>query len=350
MGRLILLSGVGGAGTSTLARATASALEAEGLQVALVDGSGDADPADAAVDAVASAVGSLFAELGGDALLPEAWTGVVGMSHLSTLARAAAHLADADVVVVDAGPFARLRELVELPSVLVRLLDAALTPRMAMWRSTRGDDVAFTSLSTARTAAVRLQQLLQRPTTTARLVTVPWPDAASRTLRALAAISMLGVGVDGVIVNRFPRASDGAAKSEVRAAAEILAGLERDADGVATWKSTSRVRAVPKGRSALGPLARVQVLDAEQLTVQLGEDAFHLDLALARSALADVRVGVQDGRLVVALGSVMRWIDLPPVLRRCHATDAMRTATGLRMTFVPDPSVWRGPATQDGAT
>jgi hypothetical protein len=88
----------------------------------------------------------------------------------------------------------------------------------------------------------------------------------------------------------------------------------------------------------------VQVLDAEQLTVHLGDDSYHLDLPLASAARVEGAVGVQEHRLVVAFDGVMRWIDLPPVLRRCQPVRATRTATGLRVTFEPDPATWRQPA------
>ena len=38
---------------------------------------------------------------------------------------------------------------------------------------------------------------------------------------------------------------------------------------------------------------------------------------------------------------VSRWIDLPPVLRRCLSVEALRTNDGLSVRFVPDPATWR---------
>lgn len=342
--RLILLSGVGGAGTSTLAQATVDVLRAEGVSTALVDGSGPVPADPAAIAAVAEPVGRLFAELGADPVLPEAWATMAGISHLSTLTRAAAALEEVEAVVVDAGSYERARELVQLPVALLLLLDSALTPRMAMWRSARGEDVAFTAMSAARLTVLRLAHLLAHPATTARLVTVPRPDATERTARALGVLSMLGVAVDGIVVNRFPRSGDGATDRVQREARTVLDAVTAAADGVTVWKSTSRVRPAPKGRSALGPLGRVRVLDAEQLTVQVGDGDFALELPLAGPARRDARVGVQGERLVVAFDGAMRWLDLPPVLRRCDATRAARTGSGLRVSFVPDPSTWPEPA------
>ncbi len=182
------------------------------------------------------------------------------------------------------------------------------------------------------------------PPTSVRLVTAPTTASVDRTVTALSVFAMLGVAVDGVVVNRFPRKADGWPAEAMDAAERALDLMAERADGVAVWKSTSRVRPVPKGRSVLGPLDRVQVLDAEQLTVLIGADEFELGLPLAAAARAAAAVGVQEHHLVVAFDGAMRWIDLPPVLRRCEPVRAVRTPSGLLVTFVPDPATWRRPA------
>lgn len=45
--------------------------------------------------------------------------------------------------------------------------------------------------------------------------------------------------------------------------------------------------------------------------------------------------------LVVEFDGAYRWLPLPPVLRRCRASHATRTDAGLRVSFVPDVSLWR---------
>ena len=348
--RLILLSGPAGAGTTTIAAATAAALQAEGLRVEVIDAAEPPPPDQSVVAGLSQSVGRVFAEVGADPLLAEAWTSLPGVAHLSSLARIVAALSDAsiDVVVVDAGDHRRARELVDLPAALLRLLDAVLTPRLAMLRpsggvDTSGDASLFEALSAARAAVLRMTSALAHPATTIRLVTTADQIDIDRTERAVAAFAMLGVGVDGVIVNRFPRKADGDSKGAVATAESIRDGLAGRVDGVAVWSSTSKLRPVPKGRSALGPLARVAVLDAEQLTVHVGEEEFSLELPLAPAARAVATVGVQGDSLVVAFDGALRWIDLPPVLRRCIATYADRTPNGLRVTFVPDPAMWREP-------
>ena len=314
--------------------------------MAVIDSSGPVDPDPGVVALVGSSIGRLFAELGADPVVAESWSSLAGIAHLSTLARALRAMGDVDAVIVDCGDHRRARELVELPTILERLLDSALTPRLAMWRSTgpAGEAAVFDAVSSARHEIVRMRQALEHPATSLRLVTPPTTASVERTVTALSVFALLGVAVDGVVVNRFPRKADGWPKEAMDAAEQALVLMGERADGVAVWKSTSRARAVPKERSVLGPLDRVQVLDTEQLTVHLGDGEYHLDLPLASAARSGAAVGVQEHRVVVAFDGAMRWIDLPPVLRRCQPVRATRTATGLRVAFVPDPATWRQPA------
>ncbi len=349
--RLLLHSGVGGAGTSSACVATLAALTDEGVRARLVDGDGAAaEPA--VLDLLRASLGRLAGDLGAEPLVPQAWDSLPGIAHLSLLHAVLEALQDPGVqaVVVDCGDLRRARELVELPSVLVRLLDSALTPRMAMWRAPRGQtgvpkgDTVFESLSRARGEALRLQRMLAHPATTMRLVTLAQDWAVSRTLRATAMFPLLGVGVDGIIVNRVPRKSDGWPKPAVEEQSAQVERLREGSHGVEVWKSTDTVRAVPKGRSAMGPLGRVHVLDVEQVTVRAGDEEYTLDLPLAGEAREQAVAGRLGDDLVVRFDDVHRWLPLPPLLRRCRATHAVRTPLGLRVCFVPDATRWRADA------
>ena len=345
--RLILLSGVGGAGTTTLCEATVAALESEGLAAAFVDATAPGDADTAVVARLTGSLGRLGGEIGADPMLADAWTSLPIVRDLSTLRRISAALSDPgiDAVVVDAGPLAAARDLVELPAAAIRLLDALLTPRIAMWRATGdgGSDTVFESLSALRLDVIGLLQMLHHPGTTLRLVSTPDEGAVRRTSRALAVFAMLGIGVDGVAVNRVPRKSEGAPKAIREQARQALDLMTELADGVPVWASTAKVRAVPKGRSALGPLGRVRVLDAEELTVTVGDEDFSMEVPLAGPARAEGRVGYHGDHLVVQFDGVMRWIDLPAVLRRCIPQEAVRTRRGLSVRFAPDPAAWRRP-------
>lgn len=76
-------------------------------------------------------------------------------------------------------------------------------------------------------------------------------------------------------------------------------------------------------------------------------DGFVLHVPLEGWATARARVGRQRGDFVIDVEGRRRRLALPPVLQRCIPTDAVRTASGLRVTFVRDPAVW--PARDDAA-
>jgi hypothetical protein len=71
----------------------------------LLDASGPVDPDPDTVALVGASVGRLFAELGAEPLVGEAWSTLAGVAHLSTLTRIVDALAagEADAVVVDCG-------------------------------------------------------------------------------------------------------------------------------------------------------------------------------------------------------------------------------------------------------
>jgi arsenite-transporting ATPase len=95
----------------------------------------------------------------------------------------------------------------------------------------------------------------------------------------------------------------------------------------------------------MGPLGRVHVLDAEQITVVAGDEEYMIDLPLVGEARERATVGRLGDDLVVQFAGVHRWLPLPPLLRRCRPTHAVRTPQGLRIAFAPDAALWRSDAT-----
>lgn len=340
MSRIILLAGTGGAGTSTLAAATLAALRDEGVTAALLNAGDDAGDVAAAQATLASALIPLQSLLGADAVPPEAWDRLPGLAGLAALLTCQELAETNEAVVVDAGSLANARALIALPGVLVRLLDAALTPRLAMLRGPAGDEGVFPALSNLRLQVLALTRLLERERTTMRLVMPAEPAAVPRIRQAIGDIAGLGVGVEAVIVNRYPRAGEGWPEPVMAAARRALAEAATAAEGLPVWKSTSRLRPSPKGHSALGPFGRVAVLDAAQLTVRVSDEALEWDLPLPASARETAHVGVCGESLVIDLLRTSRWIDLPPVLTRCRPEIATRTPDGITIRFRADPGRW----------
>lgn len=347
--RLVLLSGPGGSGTSTLAAATAAAAADEGLRATLIDVT-RGEPmveAQSVVDACLQAligwvqpepiILNALASLA-DARAVSAWHAVV----------TAAQADDVDLVVVDMGSLREARAMLTFLTGAELALTAMMTPALAMSRATTGDDAqdpsaGFAAVRDLHARIVGAGRLVASERTTMRLVTVPEESAVTATVRDLAVMAMLGVDVDGVIVNRCARKSDGVSSDLLDRQRAQLERVESLAEGAWCWKSTSNVRALPKDRSVLGPLGGVATLRVADLQPIVRDEDYAVLLPLVGAAARGARVGRLGDRLVVEYDGVQRWLDLPGVLRRCRAVVADRTAEGLLVSFVPDAAQWRAP-------
>jgi hypothetical protein len=285
----LLLSGSAGPPTT---------LADEGRRHLLIDASQPRPPHSAVLASFQSSIGRILCELGGDAPDPQAWAGIPAVAQLSAIQQMLDGLADPqlDRIVIDCASVDQARGLVETPSALLRLLDSALTPRLAMWRfpgEGESDSTVFEALSAARNHLQRMQTVLRHDETVMRIV-----------------------------------AEDSRDDEQCRDAASMFGVL-----GVASevWLSGERIVQV-------APL----VVDGDRVDASGGE--FRLNLTLSGSAAARSRVGRRGDDLVVEFDHVHRYLPLPPVLLRCHAVDAERTADGLRVRFAPDRAQWRQPA------
>lgn len=361
-GRVILVAGQGGAGTSSLARSLSDAIRAEGVEAVDVDASGAraADPDPSVARWLGSTLGLLLQEAGADPVVPEAWSGLPDVGIVDAWRSIVQARQESDAVVVDAGPLSRVRDLCVLPGSLAHLLDAAMTPRTAMWRSSSGGGGLFESLSDLRVAVRAWLGVLQHDDTSVRLVGRPERASVEDLLRSSALLSMLGVEVEGIVVNRVPRkarkgAEARAARDEARA---TITALQEGSDGVPVWRSTEssdspvRVRPTPKGTTALARLSGTAVPATRSRTMELSsdDDGYLLAVPMRTAARRHARVGVQDDRLVVSLDGVNAWHEMPSLLRRCDPVRAVRTATGVTIRWSPDANVWPGGAAGARAT
>lgn len=351
MSRVILLAGHGGAGTSAMAEATAEQAREDGSRVALVDASGVTAPQeqgkrDLVSDLMGGALGRLLLDAGTDPVLPEEWADLPAAALARQWQQIASARASADVVVIDGGSLARVRELVALPGVLLRLLDAAVTPRTAMWRDASGGTGLFDALSLARAEALAWQSVLVAESTSLRLVSRPTLDSVPSLLRTAGVLTMLGVRLDGVIVNRWPRRRDDAPRADRQQALDTREALEDGLPGVPVWRSTSRLRPVPKGHvvsdivGSTRPDRRGSGHDDGGDGIERSNDDYILTVALLPVVRDGARVGVQGERLVLAFDGMHAFTPLPPVLRRCIPREARRVREGLAIRWTPDPDLW----------
>ncbi|MCC8244719.1 ArsA family ATPase [Saccharothrix luteola] len=397
--RLLLFTGKGGVGKTTLAAATATALAAGGRKALVVS----TDPAHSLGDAFGVPLSGDVAEVDGGpsaaslhaaqidprALVDDAWRDLRG--HLRTvLAGAGVDELDAeeltvlpgveellalsevrrlaatgpwDVVVVDCGPTAETLRLLALPEAFASYLERLFPTHRRVVRGLLAGvagsdalekwDATADALGRLAEELEQLRGLLTSPTTSVRLVLTPERVVAAETRRTVTALALQGIRVDGVVANRVvphPGADRGPAAEWLRTRrAEqdaVLAGLA-DLGSVRTVEHRA---AEPVGTAALLDVAEglyqggdpLDGADADRqlLTVErTGELEYTLRVALpvGDSSLDLARVGDD---LAVTVDGRRRLVALPSLLKRCLVTGAELDEAGLAVRFAPDPDLW----------
>ncbi len=385
--RLLLFTGTGGSGTTTVAAAVALRAARGGVRTALwtvesaealrdvlhephdePDEPDDesSDPADdglldagllpvralgglpeiTALLGVAHADG-LLDQLGLDPVPPDVAGRIPGVDELAVLIAFARALeaegADRDLVVVDLGPVERALRLLDAA-------DAVATAARYMVSVGRRVDRAMTLPADPFVAAVDrtvallavLSERWGEPTTSLRVVTSPGRLAARRVQRALPRLAVHGLRVEAIVVNR----SDG-----VRCAEAITRGVaEHHLPVVASPEG-------PLGPDALTAFGALVQPDLAALVapipgpapVSVGRDGnrFELTVQLPSATRDDLEAARLGDDLVVRLGGHPRVITLSSALRRCRIVGARLVDDGpgqhaLTVHFEPDPALWRG--------
>ncbi len=399
--RVLLFTGKGGVGKTTLAAATAVALAAAGRKTLVVSTDpahslGDAfgvplsgDPVEPADGLFASQLDvrrlvdgnwqqlrthlrTLLSGAGVDDLAAEELTVLPGVEELLSLSEVY-RLAAAgpwEVVVVDCGPTAETLRLLALPEALAGYLERlfpthrrvvrGLLAGVAGTRQVDRWDAAADALSrlAERLEALRAA-LADRSRTTVRLVTTPERVVAAETRRTVTALAVQGIRVDGLIANRLipvfgPRRGPSATWLHTRRT-EQQAVLAELAESVSVPMSTvPHLAAEPVGVPALSALAGDLYADRDPLG-ELGPAApllsvsgegrgpdarYRLRIAVPLGADADVDLARVGDELALTVDGRRRLIMLPPVLRRCEVTGAEVDADGMLVAFQPDPRLW----------
>ena len=344
--RLLLLSGTGGAGTSTIAQATALQSVADGARVQLID-LGNVREASVARASAAQWLSALAADIlilrNSEPVLPEELAILPGIDEFLALAAITECATDQEIdfAVVDVGSLGQLARLLMTIETLDLLASALMTPAMALVR----DDVDA-PLSQMRAELQRIRECLHSSDTAIRLVCLPDDRGIPELETAMLIASLYGVAIDLIYVNQVPREKDDWPKSwatsrrrQARAIVEasptiptrILPLREQQGDAVVT-----RLRVVKKNRPVWSEHAERQLEGIEST-----ENGFTWSIPVHIPARGDVRVGRTDDRVIIEIDGVTRVRELPSVLRRCVITRAVATPNGLRVELVPDPDVWR---------
>jgi len=386
--RLLLFTGSGGAGTTTVSAATAVHAARRGVKTVLVplgpaapglDGDTDAElepglalwpagPARRAVrarGALAAPLEALAGALGVDPVDERELPGLPLVDEIAALVEIRdAAAAGADLVVVDVPGLDRAVRLAALPADLRRAVERLLPmERRMLWAMGHGAMPGTGAAGPSRgviEAAERLaaeldgvHELVATPRTTGRLVLAPQAPAPAAAARARAALALHGLRVDGAVVPRLvPGDGDDPWRvARAGAQAEVLAEARAVLAPLAVLRAAERPTepATVDDLAAIGlelygdglPCSLAEVPPARRPVVERDGDAFVLVLDLPGARRADVEVARRGDDLLVDLAGERAAVRLPSGLRRCEVTGAAVRDGELRVAFRPDPALWR---------
>jgi arsenite-transporting ATPase len=372
--RILLFTGKGGVGKSTLAAATACATAAAGHRTLVLstdaahsladalDVPASTEPTEAApglwvqhVDAqerferswrdIQGYLLSVLDAAGIDPVTAEELTVIPGAEEVLALleVRARARSGEWDVLVVDCAPTAETLRLLALPEALGWYMDRVHPAQRRVVKAlkpvlTRAagvpmpGDVFFDGIERLHAELDDVRALLTGPDATVRLVLTPESVVLAEARRAYTFLSLFGYAVDAAIVNRvFPDGGADAWRSTWVAAQRAV--LVDAADSFAGLDlRTSVYRDVePVGHAELLDLAAAVYGDDDPLAsgheraamdVRQQGDGVVMALPLPLASRDDVRLARKGDELVVSVGSYRRLLTLPTGLARHRVAGA----------------------------
>ncbi|WP_327157356.1 ArsA family ATPase [Streptomyces tubercidicus] len=395
--RIVLVTGAGGAGRTTLAAATALAGARRGERALLLTtGSGAPETvlgtplgADAPTPiapglharridsgdrfrqeflAFQERAGAALDLLGAAPLDEDELTELPGSEDFALLhALRAAHASDDwDLVVVDMPPAAETIRLLALPAQVRRYLRRLLPPERQAARALRpvlaqlaGVPMPAQKLYDAaerwETELAAVQRTIDDPGTSVRLVTDAGPVAAATLRSVRAGLALHGRRTDGVVVNRllptgsadpFLAGLSGSQQTALKALREEFPDvpvhevphLGHDPQGVDELDEL-----IGRADGGIGPDRPADGPHTDPWTV---EDRLATDGILVwrvplpgaeRRGLGLVRRGDE---IVVSVGRFRRIRTLPSALRRCTVSGAGLRDGALEIRCTPDPDLW----------
>jgi arsenite/tail-anchored protein-transporting ATPase len=383
--RILLFTGKGGVGKSTMAAATA-ALSAESGRRTLVLST---DAAHSLVDTFGVTVGrepeqvvpglfvhqvdaqrrfeqswaeiqryllSVLEVAGIDPVAAEELTVVPGAEEVLALLELRLHALSEkwDAVVVDCAPTAETLRLLALPEALgwymtrvfpvERRVVKALRPVLTRAAGVpMPEDDVFAAVERLHAELDQVRALLTGPDAGVRLVLTPEQVVLAEARRSFTTLSLFGYRVEGVIANRvFPDGGqDPWRRGWVSAQRQVLDEVEQSFAGLPVWRSEYRPTE-PVGREDLLDLARALYVGAdpldvpatpEPLTITRTSDGAVLRLRLPFVGRADVDLARDGDDLVVTVASYRRLLTLPAGLARRRVAGARLDEGELQVRF-----------------
>ena len=372
--RILLFTGKGGVGKSTVAASTSALAASRGQRTLLLS----TDAAHSLADAFGASVGPeptevaphLFVQqvdaqrrfeqswadiqgylltvldvAGVDPVAAEELTVIPGAEEVLALLELRLHALSGewDVIVVDCAPTAETLRLLALPEALgwymqrvfpferrvVKALKPVLTRAAGV--PMPGDSV-FDAIERLHAELEEVRALLAGPDASVRLVLTPENVVLAEARRSFTTLSLFGYRVDGVVANRvFPDAEGDAWRAGwVAAQTRVLEEVEQSFAGLQIWSSVYR-SCEPVGVDALRTLATEVYDGTDPLAVPNGDGPLKVTRNAAGAVLrlelpfvtkGEVDLARHGDELVVTVGSYRRLLSLPPGLARHRVTGA----------------------------
>ncbi len=372
--RVLLLTGKGGVGKTTLAAATAAGAAARGLRTLVIS----TDHAHSLGDAFGEPIGSeptsvadrlwvqhvstqrrfeeswltvqgylrsVLDAAGVDPMSAEELTVLPGAEEVLALLelRRQVRSGEYDVVVVDCAPTAETLRLLALPEALNWYMDrifpanrrivGALRPVLTRAAGVpMPQDAVFEAIAVLHRDLADLHDLLTGKNASVRLVLTPERVVLAEARRTYTSLALFGYAVDGVVANRvFPDdGADGWREGWVRAQEVVLQEVEDSFRDLPVWRSAYRAEE-PTGVASLltlgdevyagsDPLALPQ--DAEPFRLERAGAEAELVLSLPLTEKSDVDLARHADDLIVTVGDQRRVLTLPTALRGAEVAGA----------------------------
>lgn len=383
--RIVLFTGKGGVGKSTVAAGTAALAAAAGhrtlvLSTDAAHSLGDAYGVEVGPEPTPVADGLFVQQVDAQRRFEQSWAEVQGYllsvldasgvdpvaaEELTVLPGAEEVLAllelrlqvlegDWDVVVVDCAPTAETLRLLALPEALGWYMERVFPTQQRVVRAlrpvlTRAAGVpmpaapVFDAIARLHAELGEVHALLSGPRSSVRIVLTPEQVVLAEARRSWTSLSLFGYRVDGVVANRvFPAGgADDWRTRWVRAQDAVLAEVEQSFAGLPVWRSEYRPDE-PVGVAALATLATDLYAGADPLAPPTGDGPFRvtrtsegavLRLALPLARREEVDLARHGDELVVTVGSYRRVLTLPAGLARHRVAGAGVRDGELRVRF-----------------
>lgn len=390
--RIVLFTGKGGVGKTTVAAATAVHAARQGRRVLLTS----TDPAHSLADAIDQPLGDgptpvgigegagqlLAQQIDAQARLEHHWRDVrdylvellafggvgeiqaeelvllPGLDEIFSLldlrkqVDAGAH----DLIVVDCAPTAETLRLLALPDALRWYVERMLQPGRRVAKAVRPvvnrlggaplpEDEVFGAVERIHGDLAAVHALLQDASrSTLRLVVNPERMVIAEAARTATSLALFGYAVDAVVANRVlpDEVTDPWLAKWKQRHAEHLESIRTSfaPTPVLTAPLFDDELVGPDGLDRLaaalydGTAPDDVLFDGQPLSVERTEDGYRLALTLPFAAKEDVGLHRRQAELHVHVGSVKRTIPLPQALQRCDVTGARFRDGRLVVTFV----------------